>query len=133
MCEIDNERIIGTDGENILRTWIDALYAVHTDIRGQTGGSISMGHGTVLNKTIKQKLNTISSAETEVVGVSDVLPFNIWMNNFLNAHGIDTKENILFQENQSAMKMEKNRRMLCTGNSRHISIVFFCERLSRQR
>ena len=97
-----------------MRTWIDASYALHTDMRRQTGGPISMAHGTVLNKTIKQKLNTKSSTETEVVGVSDVLPFNIWMNIFLNAKGIDIKVNIFFQDNQSAMKMEKNGRMSCT-------------------
>ena len=31
-----------------------------------------------------------------------------------------TSKNILFQDNQSAIKMEKNGKKLCTGKSRHI-------------
>ena len=34
-------------------------------------------------------------------------------------------KSILFQDNESAMKMEKNGRNSCTGNSRHIDIKYF--------
>ena len=32
---------------------------------------------------------------------------------------------IVYQDNQSAIKMEKNGRHSCTGNSRHIDIRYF--------
>ena len=32
---------------------------------------------------------------------------------------------ILYQDNQSAIKMEKNGRNSCTGNSRHVNIRYF--------
>ena len=35
------------------------------------------------------------------------------------------KENIIYQDNQSAMKMEKNGRRSCTGNSQDVSIRSF--------
>ena len=35
------------------------------------------------------------------------------------------KNNILFQDNESAIKMETNGRNSCTGNSRHIEIKYF--------
>ena len=44
---------------------------------------------------------------------------------FLESQGYEVKENIIYQDNQSAMKMEKNGRNSCTGNSRHVSIRYF--------
>ena len=66
-----------------------------------------------------------SSTESEVVGVNDYLPYNIWVTLFLKEQGITLYKNILYQDNQSAMKMEKNGRGSCTGNSRHIDIRYF--------
>ena len=44
---------------------------------------------------------------------------------FLNHQGYDLEKNVIFQDNQSAIKMEKNGRNSCTGNSRHIDIRYF--------
>ena len=74
---IDDERIMGADDLLSLLTWIDASYGVHTDMKGHTGGVMSFGTGIVHGKASKQKLNTKSSTETEVVGTSDYLPYNI--------------------------------------------------------
>ena len=65
------QRIISMDKELILRTWVDALYGVHEDMRGHTGGAMSMGTGVLHHKSSKQRLNAKSSTETEVVGASD--------------------------------------------------------------
>ena len=53
--------------------WIDTSFAVHPDMRGHTGGTMSMGKGCVISKFTKQKLNTTSSTEAELVGTYDVL------------------------------------------------------------
>ena len=42
----------------------------------------------------------------------------------MGAHGYDTKQNIMFQDNQSAIRIEKNGKKPCTGNSRHIYIRY---------
>ena len=60
-----------------LQTWIDASYATHRDMRGHTGGVISMGKGMVIHGCSKQKINTKSSTESEIVGVSNFLPYTI--------------------------------------------------------
>ena len=105
-----------------LRTWIDRSYAVHENMRGHTGGGISQGWGLVHAKATKQKLTWKSSTETEVIAVSEYVPYKIWLINFMEAQGYKFKDKVLFQDNMSAMKMKKNGRNLCTGNSRHISI-----------
>ena len=95
------------------------------NMRGVTGGCMSMGLGVFHARSSKQKINTKSSTETELVGASEYLPFNIWALNFLEAQGYKIENNVLFQDNQGAMLMEKNGRNSCTGNSRHISIRYF--------
>ena len=46
-------------------------------------------------------------------------------NFFLDSQGYGVKENVLYQDNQSAIRLEVNGRNSCTGNSRHISIRYF--------
>ena len=57
--------------------------------------------------------------------VSDYLPYHIWMENFMKYQGYTLKKKYLYQDNQSAIKMEQNGRNSCTGNSRHVDIRFF--------
>ena len=96
------------DGTGVLQTLIDASYAVHENMRGQAGGAISMGHGVLAEKSIKQKSNGKSSTETELIGMSDMLPHTIWLSYFLENQGYILKDNILYQDNQSAIELEKN-------------------------
>jgi len=122
---INDVRRIGIHNVGELITMVDASYAVHPNMRGHTGGLLTMGKGVLHTKSSKQKINTKSSTESELVGVSEYLPYSIWMTNFLEAQGYKVKKNVLYQDNMSAMRMEKNGRNSCTGNSRHIHIRYF--------
>ena len=84
-----------------------------------------MGHGAIHQKCTKQKINTKSSTETEVVGASDYLPWLIWTTNFLKEQGHNIETNIFYQDNESAIRLEKNGRMSCGEKSRHINIRYF--------
>ena len=84
---LDMYRIIGADDLSKMMTWVDASYAVHRDMKSHTGGVISFGTGAVMSKSTKQKLNTKSSTEAELVGASDYLPNAIWAKKFLEAQG----------------------------------------------
>ena len=66
-----------------------------------------------------------SSAEAEVVGISEYLPYNIQIRNFMEAQGYKIERNTIYQDNTSAIKMETNGKNLCTGNSRHVHIRYF--------
>ena len=74
----DDVRRIGCDSLENIFTWIDAAYAVHNNMRSHTGGVISFGWGTLHTKSSKQKLNTKSSTEAEVVGMSEYVPIYGW-------------------------------------------------------
>ncbi len=118
----DVRKVGGKYGLNSLNTWIDASYAVHPDMKSQTGGCMSLGTGILHAKSGKQKLNTRSTTESEIVGVSDYFPYTIWEVNFMEAQGYKLKKNLVHQDNESAIRIEKNGRNSCTGNSRHVDI-----------
>ena len=122
---IDDPRIIGAMTLRKIYSWVDASYAVHMDMKSHTGAVSSFGRGVICTKSSKQKLNTKSSTEAELVGASDYLPYYIWLKYFSEYQGYPLEQNIFFQDNQSAIRMEQNGRNSCTGNSRHISIRYF--------
>jgi len=122
---VDDCMIIGADCLTVLKTWVDASYGVHPDMKSHTGGVLSLGRGVIMSKSSKQKLNTKSSTEAELVGASDYLPNTIWAKMFLGEQGYEIRENTFYQDNQSAMKLEKNGRASCGQKSRHIDIRYF--------
>jgi hypothetical protein len=62
---------------------------------------ISLGAGSVDVRSTKQKLNTKSSTEAELVGLSDMCSKVIWHREFLIAQGMDVTPARIYQDNQS--------------------------------
>jgi len=122
---LDLEYTLGADDLARLRSWVDAAYAVHPDMKSHTGGVMSFGTGGFFCKSSKQKLNTKSSTEAELVGASDYLPNTMWVKMFMEAQGFSINENFFEQDNESAIKLEKNGRASAGQKSRHINIRFF--------
>lgn len=119
-------RIISAENFDVMKTWVDASYAIHSDMKSHTGGVIGFdGLGIVHFKSGKQKLNSKSSTEAEVVGASDYLPWTIWYAKFLYHQGYEVKMNVFYQDNESAMRMERNGTASCGEKSRHINIRYF--------
>jgi hypothetical protein len=56
--------ILSANDSGMLKWWIDASFAVHRNMRGHTGGGLSVGRGFPIVSSTKQKLNARSSAET---------------------------------------------------------------------
>ena len=106
-------------------TWVDASFAVHDDMRSHTGGVISFGRGGILCKSKKQKINTKSSTEAELIGASDYLPHTLYVKMFMEAQGYPITKALFYQDNESAIKMESNGKASCGQRSRHIDIRYF--------
>ena len=77
---------------NSIQWWIDPSYAVHPDMRGHTGATMSMGNGSVFSGSWKQKLVTWSSTESEVVGVYNILPQTCGRRSFWKIKGLESKK-----------------------------------------
>jgi hypothetical protein len=94
-------------------------------MHGQSGGLVSFGKGAIYATSVKQKLNTRSSTEGELVVVYDVMPQMVWARNFMIQQGIDIHNNILYQDNRSAMLLETNGKLSSSKRTRHIDIRYF--------
>ena len=114
--------ILGSDGKGNIYWSVDAAFAVHNDMRGHTGAYMTLGQGTVVSISTKQKLNTKSSTECELVGVDEPLPMMLWARLFAVAQLMNVDGNVLYQDNISAIQMENNRKASCTKLTKHIDI-----------
>jgi len=122
---IDLHLTISAQELDTLYTFVDAAYGVHDDMKSQTGGVTTFGLGGVLCRASKQKINTKSSTEAELVGASDYLSHTIWVQNFLHAQGYPLRASFFEQDNESAIKLAKNGRASAGARSRHINIRYF--------
>jgi len=51
--------------------WVDSSYAVHPDMRSHSGIYMTLGKGTAYSMSSKQKLNTKSTTEAELVAMDN--------------------------------------------------------------
>ena len=59
--------ILSADKNGMLKWYIDGSYDVHPNMRGPTGGGLTMGRGFPISALSKQKTNTRSFTESEIV------------------------------------------------------------------
>ena len=117
--------ILEADDLRVFRWWVDGSYGVHHDLRGHTGGNFTLGKGTVIGISTKQKINTRSYTETELVSVDDCMPYILWVLYFITAQGYPVDENILYQDNISSIHLEKNGKASSSKRTKHINIRYF--------
>ena len=96
------------DDLHTIKWYVDASFAVHPDFRSHTGAVMTMGEGAVQSTSIKQKLNTRSSCEAELVGADDASTKILWTKLFLEEQGYKVKKNILYQDNKSTILLLEN-------------------------
>lgn len=116
---------LGIDESRTTKWWVDASFATRHKMRSQTGGTMSMGRGSVYSISRKQKLNTTSSTEAELVGASDVMPQILWTRQLLLSQSVEGINHILFQDNESAILLQKNGSGSSSRRTRHINIRYF--------
>ncbi len=71
------------------------------------------------------KCNTKSSTETELIFFADKLANIIWMQYFIECQGYDINKYVVFQDNMSALSLEKNGRILSSKQTKHIIAKYF--------
>ena len=116
---------LGAKKGGVLNWYVDASFAVHSNMRGHTGGGLTMGRGFPIVSSTKQKLNTRSSTESELVGVDDMMSSIIWTRYFLKEQGYDVCDNIIFQDNKSSILLERNGKLSSGKRTKHINVRYF--------
>ncbi len=105
--------------------YVDALFAVHPNMHGHTGGGLTLGRGFPISVSTKQNLNTRSSTESELAGVDNMMPIICWTCYFLLSQRYGIIENLLVQDNRSSILLEQNGRASSGKRTRHINIRYF--------
>ena len=108
----------------ILCWWVDASFAVHPDMKNHMGATVSLGGGCPFSLSLRQWINTRSSTEAELVGVNDAMYLIVWTQLFLEGQGFRVIDNMVHQDNQSAMLLVHNGKMSSGKNTRHIEIRY---------
>ena len=123
------------DAMNVIQWWVDASFATHPNCHSHTGATLSFGKGSVYLMPSKQKLNTQSSTEAELVAINDVLSMILWTRLFLEAQGHKVTDNILHQDNESTIKLARNGRRSSSKQTRHIEVryYFITDHIDRDR
>jgi hypothetical protein len=117
-------KIVNDDDTFDVNCYIDSSHGVHEDLRGQTGIVVKLRNATVYARSAKQKMNTKSSAETELMGVSEEVSQALWTRWWLEDLGYVVRNLNLYQDNKSTILM------MIAGKSsgrsaRHINIRRF--------
>ncbi len=69
---------------------------------------MSLGKGATISFSNKLKIATKSSTKSKLVGTDQALLFILHTCYFNKAQGYSVEQNILFQDNQSTMRLEVN-------------------------
>jgi hypothetical protein len=127
--------VLGWDGSGTLKWSVDASFAVHKDMRSHTGAVLSLGQGALMSMSLKQKINTKSSTEAELVGVDDAMNFVEWIQLFVEQQIISVNDDsvlkkigcdvVIEQDNTSTIQLVNNGKQSSTKRTRHINIRYF--------
>ena len=116
---------LSIDDLRVIKWYVDASFAVHADFKSHTGAVMTMGRGAMQVMSSKQKLNTRSSTEAELVGVDDPMTKILWTKLFHEAQGYPIDSNLLYQDNKSSILLEENGRQSAGKRSRAINVRYF--------
>lgn len=108
-----------------MKWFIDASFACHPDFKSHTGMTMTMGEGAMQILTRKQKLNSRSSTEAELIGVDDAITQVLWTKLFMEAQGYPIDKNIIYQDNKSSILLETNGKSSAGRRSRALNIRYF--------
>ena len=108
-----------------MKWYVDASFAVHPDFKSHTGAVMTMGKGAMQAMPKKQKLNTRSSTEAELVGVDDAMTMILWTVLFMEAQGYPIEKNVLYQDNKSAILLEVNGRKSAGKRSCALNVRYY--------
>ena len=114
-----------TDRTNIYKWWVDGSHGVNTNFRGHTGASQSQEKFPIISAPTKQKLNTRSSTEIDLVAADESMLHATWTSYFLDYKRYKVKETIMYKDRKSEILLEKNGKNCISKKTNHINIRNF--------
>jgi len=111
--------------DNSPNWWVDSSYAVHLDMRSHIGIIMTLGKGAAYKVSTKQKINTKSSTEAELVAIDDSMAQVLWTRHFLASQGISVPTTTIYQDNQSIILLAENGKSSSSRRTKHQDVRYF--------
>ena len=109
----------------IIEWFVDASDRTHMDCKGHTGAYMTLGKGAVTSMSTKHKINTKISTESELVGSDAALPDALWSKFFSESQGYTFTQNVIYQDNQTTLRLEVNGKFSRSKHTKHIKARYF--------
>ena len=88
-----------------LKWYVDASFGTQSDLNSHSGSIFTLGKGAICNDSSKQKVNTRSSTESELISIDDKIAKIMWMKRFIEQQGFYVNLNLIYQDNTSTIKL----------------------------
>ena len=114
----------------ILKWSVDASFVTHPNFCSHSGAVMRVGdaRGAIISGSLKQKLNTRSSTEAEIIAVDDFIAKMLWTRIFLDEQHFPYSGSVLFQDNSSAIHLQNNCFDATGKRMWHMNITHFFAR-----
>ena len=83
--------ILKADSLSVVKWYTDAAFAVHQDMKSNSGITMTMGKGAIISSSQKQNLNARSSTKAELVAAADSHTSIMWTKLFLKRQGYNPR------------------------------------------
>lgn len=74
---------LGVGETHVVKWWIDVEFAVTNDIRSESEPIVTLQNCAIYSASLRERVNTCSSTEVEIVGVDSSMPQILWTRYFL--------------------------------------------------
>ena len=118
---------------NSPRWWVDSSYALHPDMKSHMGIFMTISKESMNTSSCKQKLNTKSSTEAELVAIDDAMAQILWTRHFLAAQGKPVQVTTIYQDNKCTILLSENGRASSSTRTKSGCMLFLCHRPHKMR
>ena len=100
----------------------DTVFRVHDDMKSHTRACMTLGKGMICAFSNKQKVNSRSSTEAELIAVDDKASKVMWTKQFIEHKGLIVNLNVIYQKNMSSLRLEANGMENTSKQTRHFDL-----------
>jgi len=94
-------------------------------MRSHSGIMMTLGKGVAYSTSCKQKLNTKSSTEAELVAIDDAMGQILWTRHYLDVQGIHVPTTTIHQDNKSTILLAENGSTSSGKRTRHLDVRYY--------
>jgi len=94
-------------------------------MRSHSGIMMTLGKGVAYSTSCKQKINTKSYTEAELVTVDDAMGQVLWTRHFLSAQGMAVPTTTIHQDNKSMILLAKNGSTSSGKHTKHLDMHYY--------